>query len=205
MSDIALLDAWRNGDRLSGEKLFQRHYKGVERFFINKVDSEQIGDLAQETFAACVESCNNIREPEHFRAYLLTIAYRVLCRYLRERYRNGIRIELDDISLVELGPTQITVFARAREHRLLLEGLRSIPIGYQTLLELHYWEELKTREMAAILGLSSGAVRGRLQRARGALEDAMRRIARSQKLLESTLTQLDDWASSCRSELTMMR
>jgi hypothetical protein len=91
--------------------------------------------------------------------------------------------------------------AHRDEQRLLLEALRNIPVEQQVLLELHYWESFTTDEMAAVLGIPVGTVRGRLRRARELLEQAMARVAESPALLESTRDQLDDWVKDCRRHL----
>jgi len=200
-SDAALLDEWRGGALGAGERLFRRHYNAVERFFLNKVAAEHVGDLVQESFVACVEGRDRVSDGARFRGYLLTIAYRVFCRYLRGKYRSEAVLDLDAISVAEVGASPSSVVARAREQRLLLEGLRLIPINYQVVLELHYWEHLTTTEIAQIIGVPPGTVRSRLQRARDALSAAMARVARSPDLLESTLTRLDDWARACGPEL----
>ncbi|HLT40635.1 MAG TPA: sigma-70 family RNA polymerase sigma factor [Enhygromyxa sp.] len=199
-SDAELLDAWRDGDAEAGEALYLRHYRPVARFFRNKVGPDRVADLIQETFVASVEGRERIHDSSRFRAYLLRIAYRVLCRHLRETYRRP-ESELDSISVADVDPTPSTIIARAQEQRLLLEGLRVIPVNYQTVLELHYWEELTTNEIAEVLGIPPGTARSRLQRAREALEAAMASIARSREVLDSTLTRLDDWAADCGREL----
>jgi RNA polymerase sigma-70 factor, ECF subfamily len=201
-NDWALLEAWRQGDKAAGDALFVRHYRSVARFFRNKLPAERVADLIQETFIASIEGRDRIADASRFRAYLLTIAYRVYCKELRENYRKAELADLDLVSVQDLGGSPTSAIARAQEQRLLLEGLRSIPVNYQVVLELHYWEDLTTREIAAVLGVPPGTVRSRLQRGRDALEAAMASLARSPKLLESTLTRLDDWAARCRRELS---
>ena len=201
LSDAELLEAWRNGDADAGEALFKRHYRSLKRFFRNKVEAERIADLIQETFVAAVESRDRIEDGSRFRAYVLRIAYHVFCAHVRGIYRRGPDIDLDEISVADVASSASSVVARAREQRLLLEGLRALSINYQVVLELHYWEELTTREMASILGVPSGTIRSRLQRARDALEAAMASIARSPEVLESTMTRLEDWAADCGREL----
>lgn len=200
-SDAELLEAWRSGHVVAGQELFQRHYEVVERFLLNKAGAERIVDLVQETFVACLEGRDRIRDGTRFRSYLLGIAYRVFCRDLGERCRHGDVLDVDAVSLTELTPGPSSVLVQAREQRLLLEGLRGIPLKYQTVLELHYWERLSTREIATILQLPSGTVRGQLQRARDALEAEMARISRSRELLQSTVTRLEDWAERCGREV----
>ncbi|HWN68565.1 MAG TPA: sigma factor-like helix-turn-helix DNA-binding protein, partial [Haliangium sp.] len=81
------------------------------------------------------------------------------------------------------------------------EALRGIPVDYQVILELHYWEQMNTEDMAEALALPVGTVRSRLRRARELLEQAMGRLAESPGELQSTLTRLDDWAERCRQEM----
>jgi RNA polymerase sigma-70 factor (ECF subfamily) len=200
-SDAALLGDWRSGDVDAGELLFVRHYQPVARFFRNKVGADLVADLIQETFTACLESRDKIDDGNRFRGYLLCIAYRMFCKHLRGRYRSPEEVDLDAVPIEDMDPTPTSVIVHAQEQRLLLEGLRAIPVNYQVVLELHYWEDLSTYEIAKVLGIPSGTVRSRLLRARDALEAAMARIARSAELLESTMTRLEDWAAGCGSAL----
>lgn len=196
-TDADLLDAWRDGDSTAGQELFARHYEAIERMLHNKVEPSCAVDLIQDVFVACVEGRERIRDGTRFRAYLLRIGYLRLCDYLRHRYRSGIALDVTDLPVQEMDPSPSNRLAYAREQRLLLEALRGIQLRYQIVLELHYWEELSTREIAAILDIPVGTVRSRLIRARDALEAEMSRVARSPGLLESTLTRLDEWARSC--------
>ena len=199
--DADLLEDWRAGNSQAGQLLFERHYPTVERFLLNKIPADRVVDLVQNTFMACVQARDNIRDPDRFRAYLLRVAYSQFCHHLRKRYLNGASLDPEEVSLRDLDPSASSLVARAREQRLLLEGLRAISINYQTVLELHYWEDLSTIEIAEVLGVPSGTVRSRLQRARDALEAAMAAIANSRELLESTLTDLERWADEVRARL----
>lgn len=203
-SDGMLLERWRSGDAVSGEALFERYYEMVERFFLNKVTSG-VQDLVQETFTRCVESRERIRDNDRFRMYMFAIAYNVLTGYLRERYRGGREIDLSEVSVCDVTPGPGSLVARRREHRLLIEALRSIPVDDQVILELHYWEQLTTHQMAEVIGIPVGTARGRLQRARTRLEQVMRRLAESPQDLSSTLARLDDWAAECREHLDRYR
>jgi RNA polymerase sigma-70 factor (ECF subfamily) len=198
-SDAALLDAWRSGDSLAGEQLVRRHYEAVERFFMNKVTLAAVPDLVQETFLACVEARDRIRDSTRLRHYLLTIAYRVFYAHLRQRYRTPEA--LDQLTLASIDDSPSSLLVQRQEQRLLLEGLRAISLKYQIVLELHYWEQLTTNAIAEILGIPSSTARTRLRRARDELVAAMSARARSPELLESTLTRLDDWVERCRGEL----
>ncbi len=203
-SDGELLTRWRAGDTASGEALFERYYEMVERFFLNKVPGGA-PDLVQETFIRCVESRERIRDNDQFRVYMFGIAYHVLSGYLRERYRGDRAVDLSEVSVCDLAPGPGSLVAHRREHRLLIEALRNIPVDEQVILELHYWEQLTTDQMAEVLGIPIGTARGRLQRARARLEQVMQRLAESPQDLASTLARLDDWAAECRARLDSYR
>ena len=194
--DAELLARWREGDMRAGEALFERYYELVERFFANKV-GDQSDDLVQETFAACVVGRDRVDEAR-FRSYLFAVAYNVLSRHLRQRYRGGHEVDLDKISVCDAGMGPSTLMAKRREQRLLLEGLRNIPVTFQVLLELYYWEDLSSRQIGEVLGLQERTVRARLQKARELLERAMERVARSPAILEQTRSHLEEWARQCR-------
>ncbi|WP_428264741.1 RNA polymerase sigma factor [Haliangium sp.] len=199
-SDAELLERWGRADNAAGEELFQRYFLMVERFFLNKV-SDGVDDMVQETFLACVKGRERLKEHDKFRAYLFAVAYNVLRTHLRDKYRNGQRLDLEVVAACDLSPSPTSLIARQDEQRLLLEALRHIPLKYQILLELHYWEEMTTEEIAQVQGLPVGTVRGRLQRARTRLEEAMAALADSPALLESTVTRLADWVDRCRRDM----
>lgn len=195
-SDTELLEAWRRGDVDAGEALFERYYRSVHRFFGNKV-SRDVDELVQETFAACLEGHGRMKS-SNFRAFLFGIAYNVFKTYLRARKKSRQAINFLETSIQDIAPGPSSVLVQRGEQRLLLEGLRRIPLDYQVLLELRYWEQLRTIDMAGVLGIPHPTVRGRLRRAHELLQIALREIATSPDVLRSTVSDLDGWARQCR-------
>ena len=194
--DAQLLVRWRAGDKSSGQALFERHYPAVAGFFRNKVEAES-ADLVQETFAACVAGRDAIRSGSSFRSYLFGIAHNVLRGHLRRRYRAGAEIDFEEVSVQDLrpGPSQLVV--QKKEQRLLLEALRRVSVDDQVILELRYWESLKTKDIADVLGIPHPSARSRLRRAQERLEAALAQVE-SGPTLHSTLTRLEHWAEACR-------
>jgi RNA polymerase sigma factor (sigma-70 family) len=192
--DLELLDAWRRGDRQAGDELFVRHFDSVYRFFGGKVGADA-EDLVQATFLACVEGQERFRQEAGFRTYLLAIARNLLYRHWRSRSRSGPP-DFSVTSLQDLGPSPSTLMHARSEQRLVLEGLRRIPIDLQLALELHYWERMSGPEIALVLDLPEGTVRSRLRRAREALLEKLGELAQTPGELASTTSNLDDWATS---------
>lgn len=197
--DRELLAAWREGDAQAGERLFERHFDAIYRFFRSKLDGD-VADLVQQTFLAAVEAQDSFRGASSLRTFLFAIARRKLYRHLRDRYRDQ-RLDFEVSSLVELGMSPASVQVERAEQRLLLEALRTIPVELQTIVELHYWEGLRGPELAEVLGIPEGTVRSRLRRALERLRAALAELAESSAVLESTTSNLDRWATSLREAL----
>jgi len=172
-TDADLLEAWRAGDRTAGRELFLRHSGSVTRFFRNKLDGD-IDDLVQRTFLACVEARDRLRDGSSFRAYVLRIARNELFNHYAARQRLAARVDPLTTSVLDLGASPSMMFATGERDRALLVALRRLPLDLQTALELHYWEDLTTGELADILGVPQGTVKTRLFRARERLREAMR-------------------------------
>lgn len=198
--DGELLVQWRAGEASAGELLFERYYDSVVRFFRNKV-SEDAPDLVQQTFAACLHARDRIARASNFRAYLFAVAHNTLRGHLRRTYslRNGA--QLDQTAIADLVPGPSTVMGRKAEHLLLLDGLRRLPLQLQVLLELRYWEELRTREIAEILELPHDTVRTRLRRGIARLRQVIGELPASPREHTRTIENLDHWASEVRGDI----
>ncbi|MBZ5710770.1 MULTISPECIES: sigma-70 family RNA polymerase sigma factor [Nannocystis] len=203
-SDQELLAAWRAGDRQAGSTLFERHFDAVRRFFRNKVD-HQVEDLVQRTFFACVEGRDRFRGESSFRTYLFAIAHNVLRDHLRRHRRTPDELDLECMSIVDLGASPTSLLAARSEERLLLHGLRKIPVASQVILELYYWEHMTGPELGVFLAVPEDTARSRLRRAKQQLEAEIRKLEASASDLQSTISGLDQWAAGLRAQLAQGR
>jgi RNA polymerase sigma factor (sigma-70 family) len=170
--DLELLDRWRGGDAGAGQELFAKYFDSVYRFFDTKSDGD-IDELVQRTFLACVRAREQFRGDASFRTFLFTIARHELYRHYRERRRDGERLDPLETSVAELVTTPRSRLARDEAHRQLLDAMCRLPIETQTLLELHYWEELDIAALADIFAAPAATIRTRLHRGRRALRELL--------------------------------
>ncbi|MEM7151309.1 MAG: sigma-70 family RNA polymerase sigma factor [Myxococcota bacterium] len=199
-ADHALALAWKAGDRAAADQLFERYYEPVARFFCNKA-GEAADDLVQKTFLACLEGIERLQRPEDFRRYLFGVAYRLLCRHYRSLRRTPPQVDFDEVTALDLDPSPSRVVARRREQRLILEGLRRLPLNQQVVLELHYWEGMRGSDIAQVLDIPLGTAKTWLLRGRKALAKALGSIAADHRVLESTLSNLEGWARALREHI----
>ncbi len=199
-SDVELLAAWQAGERRAGAALFDRHFRSLARFLRTKVGrEEEVDDLVQATFLACLEGGHRYRGEGGLRGYLLGIAYHKVQKLYAERERRAIDVEA--VSVHDLAPGPSTALAQRAEQRLLLAGLRRLPLQFQVVLELYFWEDLTAAAIGELLGVPEGTVRTRIRRARELLTAQIERLAGARALIESTIHGLDDWARGLRAAL----
>lgn len=203
--DLSLLQRWRAGDRAAGQLLLQRHFPGLYRFFARKVICDA-DDMIQQTLLACVEGRDRFRGegPASFRSYLFGIARHVL--YAHYRGRTGERFDAVQTSLEDMAPSPSQQIDAAAEERVLGAALRRVPVDSQVLLELHYWEGMTHPELAEVLEVTPGVIKGRISRAKEQLRARVAELRRGPwEALGSV--DLDRWVASVPrpAELAPMR
>lgn len=200
MSDAELLRAWAEGDKLAGERLFERHFEAVARFFRNKLAADTSHeDLIQQTFLGCVEARDRFRSDASFRTFLFAIARNQLSKYWRTRSRD--RVDLQTVSIHDLDASPSAAIARDQDQQQLLIALRRIPLDSQIALELHYWEALTADEIAVVLDLPLGTAKTRLRRAKQLLEGELRSVLAGQVGSGRTESGLETWARDLRASV----
>lgn len=198
MSEPQLLAAWGQGQGPAGEELFRRHYDGIARFFRNKAPPDAQEDLIQNTFLACVESRAKFRGDGSLRSFLFSIAHHVLCRHYRKR--RGIQVPLDTakVSAQDLSAGLSTLWAKHARHRQLLDALQRIPLDYQVILELYYWESMTAGQAAEVLDIPEGTARTRIRRGRQLVEE---QLATAERGASPEALDLDRRAEEVRQQL----
>jgi RNA polymerase sigma-70 factor (ECF subfamily) len=191
-SDAELLAAWQAGDRKAGGELIDRYFEPVRRFFLNKA-ADGAEDLIQQTFLACVQRRDQIRDPDAFRGYLFAAARSKLFDHLRTKCSERVP-DFEVESIVDVGISPSGELAARNDERLLLLALRHLPVDLQIALELYYFERVRGRELEIALGVAPGTVRSRLRRGLEILRRKVDELATSPELQRETSSSLDRWA-----------
>lgn len=150
-------------------------------------DEDEVRNLTQETFLQAIQNIDSFRGEAKVSTWLCSIAINLARAHLRKARRYQAMEEED---LEGLLPT-FDLFGQGREThrewqpeeyteqeervRLIQDALDRLPDDYRTVVVLRDLEELNTQEVAEILGVSEGAVRVRLHRARQALRTLLDR------------------------------
>lgn len=197
-TDLELLDRWRAGDQDAGNVLFRRYFRSVYQFFRDKVSGEE-DELIQATFLACVRGRDQFRNEGTFRAYLFSLARNELYRHLRRIARDA-NLDFSVTSLAAVTPSPSSAIAMDERQALLAGALRQLPLQQQLVIELHYWEDMRPRELAQAFDIAEPTARLWLFRARKALRDRLERAGGLPSAGERGAEALAGWARSLRAD-----
>ncbi len=195
-TDHELLQGWRQRDATMGAELFSRHRTAVTNFFRRNVRNiSDIPDLVQQTFLGCIEGERDPQIQGTVRGYILGIAFFKMTHYFRSN-RHAPQLGVDEHlsgNLASVEPDPEYLLNLGDQQRLLMKAIRRLPLKFQAMIELNYWDNVSCDQIAIILNIPAGTARRRLQAGRKALEEKLAELADSPQLLEATTMSLATW------------
>lgn len=168
--DAVLLSRAQDGDADAFGILFERHASAVLRFCFRRTGNAALAeDLTSIVFLeAWRVRAKTVFYERRARPWLLGVALNVLRSQARaeRRHRDALaRIPRDVAAEPE---TEAAIARIEAEQRMasVLQAISKLDRREREVIELCVWEELSPEEAAQALGISPGAVRTRLSRAR---------------------------------------
>ncbi|MFJ4038577.1 RNA polymerase sigma factor [Microbacterium sp. NPDC090007] len=147
---------------------FREHHNAVLRFIERRVsDREAAADLAMD----CFEIAWRKRDPRD--PFGLPWVYRTARNLIANEYRRRDR-EGALWTHIEDQVRTLSTESESAMVRDLLDAMRALPEAEREILWLTYWEELPAADVAVVMGMSTGAVWTRLNRARAKLRPLLR-------------------------------
>ncbi len=207
-TDALLVARARAGDQTAFNQLIDRHHAAVLQL-VRRTLSNGIGgdeparDLTQEALLHAYLSLGKLRDPARFRPWLCGIALNLCRSYLRSRktrtisweaLRGGVTFE----SLPFYVPGPERVVEALDLHRTVLSAIDELSPKNREAVLLFYFEGLRLREIAALLGISLTAVKSRLHKSRLALRESLAPVL----LVEGSV--VNEQAKSNQKERTMI-
>jgi RNA polymerase sigma-70 factor (ECF subfamily) len=174
VSEQALLEAARAGDRKAMDALLEKYQAPIYRFGMKMCgDPEDAKDILQETLLAVVRNVRDFRGGSAVSTWLYTIA-RSFCIKKRRRskfapdHEESLEAESDREarSIPDANRAPDEVMHAKQVKRVLEEAIGELDPIYREVLVLRDVEGLSAPEVAEVLGISVEAVKSRLHRAR---------------------------------------
>jgi RNA polymerase sigma factor (sigma-70 family) len=167
-SDERLVDLVRAGSESAFETIVERYRRALMRYVSRLLPPERAEDVVQQAFVKAYEAMQRDGAQLNLRPWLYRIAHNTALNALRDR---GLRHdELDErIDGVER-PDQ--ALERSQDLRDVLVAVQALPERQRDAILLRELEGRSYEEIAVALGVTGGAVRQLLNRARNALRSA---------------------------------
>lgn len=166
--DRRLVDLVRDGYDAAFEEIVRRYRRPLDRFAAAIVGGRS-EDVTQDAFSKALLALRGTEAEIELRPWLYRIVRNTALNDLRDRAP-----EAAELSEALPGARSVAAEAEAREELTeLMERLRALPEPQRAALVMRELEGLSHEEIAAALGVSGGAARQAIYRARAALREGL--------------------------------
>lgn len=163
--DYFLIRGIRNGDSEAVETFVRKYYPDILKYCYRNLYGDAIAeDITQETFEKFFEHISGYEHVGKAKNYLYTIAGNLL----KNRYQRRVEAPLPDAEEAEEDST-----AQLALKVTIKEAVDSLKEEYRQVILLHYFQDLKLREIAEILQIGLPLVKYRLARAKDELKNML--------------------------------
>ena len=177
--DLELVRAFQGGDDAAFEQLVRRYRNAVASFIVATLGRRaDIEDLSQEVFLRVHQALPRFQPGGSFPSWLYRITIN-LCRdeIRKKRLRRFLSLdamEETDHLMADSSARTDAAASHNEQREVILAALRKIDGKYRTALVLREYEDLSYAQIARILGITQGAVKSRIFRARDQLRELLK-------------------------------
>ena len=196
--DVQLIQRVLDGDDTAFSALVSKYQRSVHALAWRKIGDFHIAeDITQEAFLKAYQRLSTLKEPQSFASWLYVITANQCKAWLRKK-RTWIQ-SLEDTSSAELEKATYSGHIIAENERMTEETQREVvkellaklQESDRTVITLYYLAGMTYEEISNFLGVSVGAIKSRLHRARQRLkkEEPMIREALGNFQITPNLTE----------------
>lgn len=166
-----LLEACRRSEPGAFEELVERTHRQVYTLAYRLVgDRHEAEDVAQESYLRAYRSLRGFRGDARFETWLYRIVANAAMTHLRRRGRFGDLLA-DNQDVISLQPAAAHQVEETVEEDEIKRALQALPLGQRTVVVLKDVYGFSCQEIGDQIGVSEGAVKVRLHRARRRLKE----------------------------------
>lgn len=167
LTDVQLVQLYRDGDTNVFDEIYERHYKRIFQFIANLTCSTtEAQDITQYCFVTLLENIDKIDDQKKsLDFYLLKMARNKVYKDSRDRQKEASwSVVIPEEHFSTSNPIEELLLKELSEEVKMV--LSNLSFKYREVLLLHDYENLRPAEVVQILGESIDAVKSRLYRAR---------------------------------------
>jgi RNA polymerase sigma factor (sigma-70 family) len=183
--DFLIVERAKSGDEKAYAELMKRYQKPVYHMVLKMVRNiDDADDLTIEAFSKAFRNLDKYRQDFTFSTWLFRIATNNCIDFIRKRKLNTFSIDnvtpdstsdetiKYDIKDNNLDPADEII--KTQKSEMLQEIITKLPIKYQVLVRLRYFDELSYEEIAVEISAPLGTVKAQLHRAKELLFDMVK-------------------------------
>ena len=176
-ADAALIHRTLDGDDNAFAELVNKYQKQVHALVWRKIGDFHVAEeLTQDVFLKAYQGLATLKKPQSFVSWLYVIASNDCSTWLRKK-RLWMQ-SLEDTSSAKLEKATYSGYVIQENERTSSEAQRDVvqkllaklQESERTVMTLHYFGEMTCKEISEFLGVSVGAIKSRLKRARHRLK-----------------------------------
>jgi len=154
-------------------QLVRKELPGLRRFLLAACsgNSDEADDVAQEALMKAYMASRSFDNEAGFSAWLYRIACNTLIDHQRKQTTRGIVIDIDKADGVVAVSRSDDGFA----YQELYSAIDGLNVSERTAVLLFYMEDRPIKEIAAIMNIAEGTVKGYLSRGREHLRTKLRK------------------------------
>ena len=167
--DGRLVSLVRDGYETAFEEIFRRYAAALRGYAASIVTAQRADDVTQEAFTKAYLALRGSDKEIQLRPWLYRIVRNTALTNIRDEPKPSL--ELDEARAAGMSPQELA--EQREEISRLMAGLRELPEAQRAAIVMRELEGLSHEQIAASLGLSGGAVRQSIHRARRALREGV--------------------------------
>ena len=184
--EMTLVAAAKNGNRKAFEILVKRHQQRI--FFVARRITrrrEDAEDVVQQSLQKAFTHLGKFEGRSAFSTWLTRIAVTEALMFLR-RGRSLREVFIDDLNgneetttpleLPDSSPDPEAIYSQREQVEMLSSAMNELSPGLRKAIQLHELDERSSEETAQIMGISVGALKGRMFHGRRKLRDRLKRF-----------------------------
>ena len=167
--DGRLVSLVRDGYESAFEEIFRRYGAPLRNYAASIVTAQRADDVTQDAFTKAYLALRGTDKEIQLRPWLYRIVRNTALTSIRDEPKG--QLELDGAYSAGIGPAELA--EQREEIKRLMARLRKLPEPQRAAIVMRELEGLSHEQIAASLGLSGGAVRQSIYRARRALREGV--------------------------------
>jgi len=178
-NEVQLIKEYLGSNEEALKILIQKYLKPIYGFVFRLVcNAAEAEDVVQNTFIKMWKNLKKFDPNKNFKTWLFTIAKNTAFDSLKKKkpllfseFTNDNGENILEKTLADIEPLPDEILERQDAAKIIENAMKGLPVNYQTVLNLHYNENLTLKEIAEILNKSENTIKSWHRRALNKLKE----------------------------------